>query len=337
MEISVIIPAYNAEAYIERCLNSLVNQTINVSYEIIVVNDGSNDNTEAKIKSYICNYPYLIKYFSKKNGGQSSARNLGLDNAVGKYIAFVDSDDYVDANYLFYLYEMCKKSGADIAMCAMNRCLGDSGEGILFDSGFKADFTTKDISNVLKRSSFAPWNKLYSSILWDGIRFPEGMTYEDFAIIPQVIYRAKLITYRHEVLYHYYVNEYSTIMRSKLIQKTDCNIIKAQIILEKSELKNQKDVLKNFYIRRVLSSMAWSLCEYSEDFKEVQRLIDYALETYPQILSSEELYTSEYLPVEKRIFIRLLLQKHYFWAKSFVFFFSSIKMLGRNILRRFHH
>ena len=170
-----------------------------------------------------------------------------------------------------------------------------------------------------------------------GVRFPEGMTYEDFAVIPQVIYKARLITYKHDILYHYYVNEYSTIMSSKLTRKTNRNIIKAQIILEKSELKNQKDVLENFYIRRVLSSMAWSLCEYGEDFEEVRQLVDYALETYPQILSNEELYATGYLSVEKKVFIRLLLQRHYFIARSFVFVFCSIKLLGRNILRCIHN
>lgn len=85
------------------------------------------------------------------------------------YIAFVDSDDYVDPNYLSHLYEMCKNDGADIAMCAMNRCPRDSGEGVLFESGFKVDFSTKDIISVLKRSSFAPWNKLYRSSLWGAL------------------------------------------------------------------------------------------------------------------------------------------------------------------------
>lgn len=170
-----------------------------------------------------------------------------------------------------------------------------------------------------------------------GGRFPEGMTYEDFAVIPQVIYKARLITYKYEILYHYYVNEYSTIMSSKLTRKTNRNIIKAQIILEKSELKNQKDVLENFYIRRVLSSMAWSLCEYGEDFEEVRQLVDYALEIYPQILSNEELYATGYLSAEKKVFIRLLLQRHYFLARSFVLVFCSIKLLGRNILRCFHN
>ena len=100
MEISVIIPAYNAELYLERCLNSLVNQTINVPYEIIVINDGSKDNTEGIIQAYLGKYPQRMRYYSKTNGGQSSARNMGLDKAAGRYIAFVDSDDYVEPNYL---------------------------------------------------------------------------------------------------------------------------------------------------------------------------------------------------------------------------------------------
>lgn len=335
MEISVIIPAYNAELYIERCLNSLVNQTINVPYEIIVINDGSKDNTEGKILDYLEKYPQQMKYFSKSNGGQSSARNMGLDKAEGRYIAFVDSDDYVEPDYLAHLYELCQENGADISMCAMNRCYGDNGEGNIFDSGFQESFLSKNIAEILKKSSFAPWNKLYRSELWKGVRFPEGMTYEDFAIVPQVLYKAGFIAYQHKILYHYYVNTKSTIVGMKLAKKTDRNIFKAYMILEKSELINQRDVLENFYIRRVLSNMAWNMCEYGEGFDEVHRLVDYALVTYPNLSSNKILYEST-LPIVKKVFIRLLLRKRFWLAKSVVSVYSSIKQLGKTVMKYRH-
>lgn len=168
---------------------------------------------------------------------------------------------------------------------------------------------------------------------YGGVRFPEGMTYEDFAIVPQVMYKANLIAYQHEVLYHYYVNPKSTIVGSRLAKQTDRNIFKAQMILENSELRKQRDVLENFYIRRVLSSMAWSLCEYGEDLEEVRRLVEYALVTYPAI-AENEIISDATLPVEKRIFIRLLLSKHFWLANGFVYVFSSIKQLIKCFMRR---
>ena len=94
-KVSVIVPVYNTEKYIDKCLDSLVNQTMK-DVEIIVVNDGSIDHSEEKIKNYENNYPKMIKYLKKENGGLSDARNYGIKYATGKYLAFVDSDDYIE-------------------------------------------------------------------------------------------------------------------------------------------------------------------------------------------------------------------------------------------------
>ena len=95
-KISVIVPVYNTEKYIERCLKSLLEQRYN-DYEIIVVNDGSLDNSEEVINMYIKNYGDKIKYYVKPNGGLSDARNYGIQKATGDYICFVDSDDYIES------------------------------------------------------------------------------------------------------------------------------------------------------------------------------------------------------------------------------------------------
>ena len=100
--VSVIVPCYNGEKDIERCLNSIVNQTYK-KIEVIVVDDGSKDNSKELIKEYVNNYPN-VNYYYKKNGGLSSARNFGLKKATGDYIAFVDSDDYIDLKMLEKMY-----------------------------------------------------------------------------------------------------------------------------------------------------------------------------------------------------------------------------------------
>ena len=114
-KVSVIVPVYKVEKYIDKCLNSLVNQTIS-DLEIVVVNDGSPDNSEVIINDYLKKYPDLFKYIKIPNGGVANARNIGLENASGEYIGFCDSDDYVESNMFELLYEAAKKNKADIVI-----------------------------------------------------------------------------------------------------------------------------------------------------------------------------------------------------------------------------
>ena len=116
IKVSVIVPVYNVEDYIEKCLNSLVNQTLE-DIEIIIVNDGSKDNSENIIKSFLSRYPQKIKYLKKENGGLSDARNYGIPYATGEYIAFLDSDDYVELDTYENMYNLAKKENSDMVEC----------------------------------------------------------------------------------------------------------------------------------------------------------------------------------------------------------------------------
>ena len=117
IKVSVIVPVYNVEAYLDKCLNSLVNQTLK-EIEIIVVNDGSKDNSEKIIEKYKEKYPEKIKYYKKENGGLSSARNYGLKYAIGEYVAFVDSDDYVDLKMYEKMINLANLENSDIVVAA---------------------------------------------------------------------------------------------------------------------------------------------------------------------------------------------------------------------------
>ena len=113
--VSIIVPVYNVEKYIDKCLNSLVNQTLK-NIEIIVVNDGTKDNSQKIIDKYTKKYSFIRSYI-KENGGLSSARNYGLKHAKGEYIAFVDSDDFVDKNMFEQMYLYAKNNKYDIVVC----------------------------------------------------------------------------------------------------------------------------------------------------------------------------------------------------------------------------
>ena len=108
IKVSVIVPVWNVEKYLEKCLDSLVNQTLK-EIEIIVVNDESPDNSQKIIDKYVKKYPKKIKALSQKNGGQGSARNHGLKYATGEYIGYVDSDDYIEKNMYELMYNKAKK------------------------------------------------------------------------------------------------------------------------------------------------------------------------------------------------------------------------------------
>ena len=115
-KISIIVPVYNVEIYIDKCLKILTEQTLR-DIEIIIVNDGSLDKSEEIIEKYVKENPTKIKYYEKENGGLSSARNYGLEYATGEYIAFLDSDDYVETNMYEEMYNLAKKENADMVEC----------------------------------------------------------------------------------------------------------------------------------------------------------------------------------------------------------------------------
>ena len=113
VKVSIIIPAYNTEKYIDNCLQSLVNQTLK-EMEIIIVDDGSKDNTLELLRGYEAKFPEKIKVFTKENGGQASARNLALEHVTGEYVGFVDSDDWVSLDMYEKMYQKAKETDADI-------------------------------------------------------------------------------------------------------------------------------------------------------------------------------------------------------------------------------
>lgn len=172
-KVSVIVPVYNVENYIDRCLNSLVNQTLH-DIEIIVVNDGSTDNSINIIKKYQNEYANKVKCVEKENGGLSDARNYGMKFATGDYIAFLDSDDYVDTTIYEKMYNKAVEENCDFVECDFiwkygNNEVKDYGE------------IYKNKHEMLEKARVVAWNKLIKRdlIVRAGIEFPKGLRYED--------------------------------------------------------------------------------------------------------------------------------------------------------------
>lgn len=177
IKVSIIVPVYNVENYLEKCLNSLVKQTLK-NIEIIVVNDGTKDNSQNIIDKFTKKYSN-IKSYKKKNGGLSSARNYGLKHARGEYIAFVDSDDYVEFDMYENMYKKAKESDFDVVVCNLNYIYDN--KSIKAYSNVNKDLLTKsEIKKSMINIYPAAWNKIYKKQLFENnVLFKEKVWYED--------------------------------------------------------------------------------------------------------------------------------------------------------------
>lgn len=215
IRISIIVPVYNVEKYIKRCLYSLIEQTFQ-DIEIIVVNDGATDHSQDIIDEVTNMYPHLVKCYIKANGGLADARNYGLSKANGEYIGFIDSDDYVDATMFEKLYTKAIAEDADIVTCGYYGIDENKGTFRHFQQG-KLEHYGKNIEQnpqLLTVNAVYAWNKLYKRSLFieTGIRFPKGIIFEDMATIWPLFLHANKICKVDEPLYYYILKRKGAIM-----------------------------------------------------------------------------------------------------------------------------
>lgn len=208
-KISIIMPAYKVEDTIARCIQSIINQTYS-NLEIILVEDGSPDRCPEICDEYMRN-DARIKVIHQKNGGLSKARNVGLSNATGDWILFVDSDDYIDYELCEKVHDCAVKNKADIVMFGFTKF--KDGEQIKCS-------VVESVSRLLNKDEAMgllsdpnignfSWNKFYKRSLFNDIKYPEGRVYEDLATTYKVIDRASQICLLETKLYYYYQSDNS--------------------------------------------------------------------------------------------------------------------------------
>ena len=207
-KISVIIPVYNVEQYLEKCLDSILNQTYK-NIEIILVNDRSIDKSGLICDEYSRKYNN-IRVFHNENGGVSSARNLGIDNATGQYLAFIDPDDYIDVNMYEILVEKIVETNSDIAMCSFvyvkeheNIVEDNSDEIIIFD---KEEVLNRYFNRVKPFNASFLWNKLFKRELFEKDRLDvELKIQEDTEILLRIYDKVNSVVYIASPLYLYLI------------------------------------------------------------------------------------------------------------------------------------
>lgn len=200
MKVSIIVPVYNAEKFLPKCLDSLVNQSID-DYEVILINDGSKDSSAEIIESYKKKYPEIINAVTVENGGQGRARNIGIKMAKGKYLGFADSDDWVSPDMFKHMYEKAEEENADLTVCDIEEC---------YDDGSSRTINMSRYERLIKIDT-AVWDKLIRRDLVEDVYFPEGKVwYEDLSFVIKIALKSKKQARLPESLYFYRVGQEST-------------------------------------------------------------------------------------------------------------------------------
>lgn len=204
-KLSIIVPVYNVEKYLDKCLDRILNSTYK-DFELIVINDGTKDNSEQIITKYLEKEEYKdkIRYISKENSGLSDTRNLGMSKATGDYIAFVDSDDYIEPNMYETMMNKAIEKDFDIVASDVRLVYENSDKEKIVSSAYEKDLISKDeIKQTMLVYYPVVWNKIYKKSLLEGIEFSKGVWYEDMEFNLKVYPRIKSIGVVKEPLYNY--------------------------------------------------------------------------------------------------------------------------------------
>lgn len=317
--ISVIIPVYNVEQYLRKCLESIINQTYK-NLEIILIDDGSTDNS-GKICDEYAKKDTRIQTIHKKNGGLSDARNCGLKKSTGDYIVFVDSDDWMDFDGIRYMFILSKKYDAPLVIGGTEKTAESTGKVLWSD--FKE---CEDLQIMTKKESMrdvfingcASWARLYKKEVHKDVFFPVGEINEDEAIVLQILERCNTIVKSSKIVYNYRFRENSITSTKFYKKKLDwCK-----------HSKDNWDYIKKFHSEiekeaktRYINSIVWALNNMTVD------LSNFAEDIY---LFRKELkiYYKEYIkditiPQKERLRVFFMCHFYYLYA-------NIVKVLGKS-------
>lgn len=262
--ISVIVPVYKVEPYIRKCIDSILAQTY-INLEIILVDDGSPDRCPEICDEY-ASRDSRIKVIHKENGGLSDARNKGLEVASGDYIAFVDSDDWIEADMYEILLRNMQYFDADISVGGVADDLEENGcyHTIKISNYGESDFFENKVE-AMKRyfiNSWAAWDKLYKRNVFDKIRFPIGEINEDEAIVLYVLNECSCVCYTNKVLYHYMKRMTGKSITMAPFQLRDL-AWKKNCENNLRYIREKYPILEEYAAKRYRSSLMWHIIKIS--------------------------------------------------------------------------
>ncbi len=220
--ISVIVPMYNAEEYIDACVESILAQTYK-NFELIIIDDGSIDRSSLMIDSYTYN-DERVRIVHRENEGAAVARNIGVKYAKGDFVCFIDADDTVDSTYLSYLAELIAEYNADIAICGYRNVFNeDCLENEAVEKVRKSMTGIEAMEDLLYQRHFmsVPWGSLSKKKLWDKVAFPEGTKAEDMGTIYKLYGQASKVAFGDKPLYNYFQRSDNTMFSTSSVRNID--------------------------------------------------------------------------------------------------------------------
>lgn len=287
--VSIIIPVYNVEKYLERCLDSVINQTYK-NIEIICVNDGSIDKS-LDILEIFKNKDDRIKIFKQENKGLSETRNRGINLSKGRYIFFVDSDDWIEKDTIEVLLKKMLEEKVDIVIGGVNKCYFNKKNNKIFNKNSKKVCTTLEyIEYAIKEKKFIVnvWNKLYKKDILkkNKIEFKKGILYEDFLFTIQYLLKCKKVCLTEKIIYNYFLVRENSIVNK--INEKDLDVFKnvenIELEVKNTNLLSEK-YFKVYIYEWIMSATISKLFKIGTD-QEIKK--------YRNILKNNEIFNKYY-------------------------------------------
>lgn len=279
MKVSIIVPVYNNEKYLRKCLESLEKQTLD-EIEIIIVNDGSTDGSQEIIDEFSNKYPEKIKSFIQQNSGQAVARNFGLKKAIGEYVLFIDGDDYIELNTCEKAYKVAKSNDLDI-LC-FNICEEFENNIEKPSNYYNLIKYPKNIKYVLNETAVV--NKIIRRklLIENKLFFMENYIYEDLELIPRLALYTDKIDFIDDKLYHYVIHSNSTMRQKKYNPKLNSIFVVIESLKKKFANTQYKDEMEYLCIEHLLHGAVLRYLDYPEGNDDIIKIADIMKKDFPK-------------------------------------------------------
>lgn len=320
IQLSIIIPVYNTSLYLRRCLDSVLEATKDIQdeVEVLIINDGSTDNSPEIIKEYSSRCPYFVAY-DKSNGGLSDVKNFGLKRASGEYVIFLDSDDYIDSKMYSTMLKKAVRTQSDVVVCDIELVYDDSKKNVIHSC--TVDFRDTMFDKVIDMTMMpASWNKMVKRDLYNGLEFPVGKNNEDVAVTPIVLAKAKNIVVVHEAFYKYYQRE-GSIQNSRFDERRFVILETAKICMERLdgvEIEKVQHIKGSVYLHQVLALPMYPIRreKIKNRYRMLKKYMGIVNEYFQDIWTCDEIHEflswdTKWVQISRRISIFLLKRKLY--------------------------
>ena len=318
--LSIIVPIYNVEKYLSRCIESILNQTFK-DFELILVNDGSTDNCKEICEKYKRMDSRII-VANKKNGGLSSARNLGIDISKGDYIGFVDSDDFIDVHMYEILLNTINSYDSDIVICDYYKVneydikkyekMKSNNKDIKIENINNIDAIERIITRDIK--IVVAWNKIYKRSLFDNLRYKEGVICEDEFLAHRIFYKCNKVSIINQKLY-YYIQRKGSIINSPFSPK---DFDKIYAIKDRVDFLNEKKIT-NLIDKAEKSFMDYFVWNYFTGYQRLEN-IEYELKRLKKEFNSVfyRILDNKFISLNEKITLFILYLSPYLYNKLII-------------------